>query len=359
MALSWMAFRTKELQIYPGNDFYIYAYSDTADGGSSRAQVLENHGIIQFIYRLSSGFAYPYAGMGLDLTEKDLIKNPVKFLDFSKYDTLKVTLRSTLSDELRIQILTHDPDLSNNESSLSYRHLLHHTPTNRRWDTYSVAIQDFVIPEWWFSSNFLKAEQSNKFLERVSNIDFQNSSRMMMGFSDTVEIKSISAVGKNSLLGFGLIIFAGIFLAGAYSLKRIENQRKKIEKELQFVKNRNFAYSSSKKLTLGSQSVKDTAEIVNFIGENYLDSELNLESTCKAIGINRNRLTHLLREEMGLTFKSYLIELRLKEAARLLKTTDLQVAEISQQVGFGNISNFNRNFKDFFKKTPNEYRKKS
>lgn len=310
LALSWMAFRTKELQIYPGNDFYIYAYSDTADGGSSRAQVLENHGIIQFIYRLSSGFAYPYAGMGLDLTEKDLIKNPVKFLDFSKYDTLKVTLRSTLSDELRIQILTHDPDLSNNESSLSYRHLLHHTPTNRRWDTYSVAIQDFVIPEWWFSSNFLKAEQSNKFLERVSNIDFQNSSRMMMGFSDTVEIKSISAVGKNSLLGFGLIIFAGIFLAGAYSLKRIENQRKKIEKELQFVK-------------------------------------------------NRNRLTHLLREEMGLTFKSYLIELRLKEAARLLKTTDLQVAEISQQVGFGNISNFNRNFKDFFKKTPNEYRKKS
>ncbi|NLG39720.1 MAG: helix-turn-helix transcriptional regulator, partial [Fibrobacter sp.] len=59
----------------------------------------------------------------------------------------------------------------------------------------------------------------------------------------------------------------------------------------------------------------------------------------------------------GMTFSSYVNEIRLKEACRLLIETDLQVIEISINIGFGNVSHFNKVFKQTYQKTPLEYRR--
>ena len=53
---------------------------------------------------------------------------------------------------------------------------------------------------------------------------------------------------------------------------------------------------------------------------------------------------------------AYLIFLRMKLAASLLKATDQPVAGISEQVGFESITSFNRHFQKYFSMSPRAYR---
>lgn len=59
---------------------------------------------------------------------------------------------------------------------------------------------------------------------------------------------------------------------------------------------------------------------------------------------------------LGVTFRQYLIEQRVKQAARYLVSTDWSVAHIGAEVGFSSLSNFNAKFKSILRVTPREYR---
>lgn len=52
----------------------------------------------------------------------------------------------------------------------------------------------------------------------------------------------------------------------------------------------------------------------------------------------------------------YLIRMRLEKACEKLVQTNQSVQEIASQVGFTNLSNFNRQFKQHFHLTPRQYR---
>ena len=58
----------------------------------------------------------------------------------------------------------------------------------------------------------------------------------------------------------------------------------------------------------------------------------------------------------GDSFTSYVNDRRLAEAAEALRQTDDKILTISQDAGFTNLSNFNRQFKKRYGVTPREYR---
>ena len=60
---------------------------------------------------------------------------------------------------------------------------------------------------------------------------------------------------------------------------------------------------------------------------------------------------------MGTSFINYLKDYRLTMAARLLQSSDSSVLNIAAEVGFDNLSYFNRAFKEKFGVTPLKYRK--
>ena len=66
-----------------------------------------------------------------------------------------------------------------------------------------------------------------------------------------------------------------------------------------------------------------------------------------------NRLFHSLFRE---TPHEYVTALRLFEARRLLRTTDLQLGEVAVTVGFQQASSFSRLFKQRYGMSPREYR---
>ena len=58
----------------------------------------------------------------------------------------------------------------------------------------------------------------------------------------------------------------------------------------------------------------------------------------------------------GDSFISYINDRRLTDAAEALRRTDDKILTISEDAGFTNLSNFNRQFKKRYGMTPREYR---
>ena len=63
------------------------------------------------------------------------------------------------------------------------------------------------------------------------------------------------------------------------------------------------------------------------------------------------------KNTMGTSFIDYLNEYRLTMASRLLLSSESSILAVSEEVGFDNLSYFNRTFKRHFGTTPSAYRK--
>lgn len=68
--------------------------------------------------------------------------------------------------------------------------------------------------------------------------------------------------------------------------------------------------------------------------------------------------SRFFRRATNRTFRSFLNEVRIGHASRLLLETDRTVAEVCYESGFGNLSNFNRQFLKLRKISPRAYRRK-
>ncbi len=58
-----------------------------------------------------------------------------------------------------------------------------------------------------------------------------------------------------------------------------------------------------------------------------------------------------------MSFSDYLKNIRLEKAKELLVKSDLNLSEISQAIGYSDISYFSRIFKKEFQMTPSKYRR--
>ena len=77
-----------------------------------------------------------------------------------------------------------------------------------------------------------------------------------------------------------------------------------------------------------------------------------------SLGISEGHFQRLFRQHAGMTFNAYLTQTRVGAACRLLIETSDYIHAICYQVGFNNIANFNRRFKDIKGETPSAYRRR-
>lgn len=67
-------------------------------------------------------------------------------------------------------------------------------------------------------------------------------------------------------------------------------------------------------------------------------------------------LSSHFHEKTGKTLSSYINEMKINEAMRLLKTDQLSLAEISAALGYSSQNYFHKVFQNLIGMTPNEYR---
>lgn len=89
----------------------------------------------------------------------------------------------------------------------------------------------------------------------------------------------------------------------------------------------------------------------------HFQRKLTLQEIADANFISRHALSLGFKEMVGITFKEYLLLFRITEAKKLLVTTDLSVSQIAERVGYVNVNNFLKIFKEREHITPLQYRK--
>lgn len=67
-------------------------------------------------------------------------------------------------------------------------------------------------------------------------------------------------------------------------------------------------------------------------------------------------LARRFADEMGMTWREVLRQIRIMNAVEALATTDAQVTEIAMSVGYGSLSGFNAAFRQQMQMSPTEYR---
>lgn len=86
------------------------------------------------------------------------------------------------------------------------------------------------------------------------------------------------------------------------------------------------------------------------------DTTFDVSVFCKAIGISRSGLHQKIKALTNMSTTEFIRSIKLKKAALLIKQQNGRIEDIAFQVGFNDLSYFNRCFKKQFGLTPKKYR---
>ncbi|MET3557047.1 AraC-like DNA-binding protein [Streptococcus rupicaprae] len=96
--------------------------------------------------------------------------------------------------------------------------------------------------------------------------------------------------------------------------------------------------------------------IIEFIQSNY-HRHLTIKDLADFAGYSETHFMTFFKQQTGTSAMDFIIQHRLLVATRELKDTVKSVLRISEEVGFNNLSNFNRQFRNYYHQTPSQYRK--
>ncbi|AZN43122.1 response regulator transcription factor [Paenibacillus albus] len=95
-----------------------------------------------------------------------------------------------------------------------------------------------------------------------------------------------------------------------------------------------------------------------YIKEHMSDETISLQTLADHYHFSRNYFSSWFKNHAGLNFRNYLTQVRMTAAAKLLGS-DHKVYEVALAVGFHDVKYFNRVFKEYYKLTPEAYRRKN
>ena len=97
------------------------------------------------------------------------------------------------------------------------------------------------------------------------------------------------------------------------------------------------------------------SKIMLYIAEN-INRQVTVTELSRLIGYNPQYFIRLFHQTVGTTPRQYIINFRLKEAVRLLKT-NVSISEVAEMTGYGDLKTFGRSFKAKFGVTPTQFRR--
>ena len=75
------------------------------------------------------------------------------------------------------------------------------------------------------------------------------------------------------------------------------------------------------------------------------------------MNVTPSHLSNLFKKETGNNFSSYLTDVRMQAAGKLLKSPDMLIYEVAEKTGYSNGGYFGKAFKKYWGVSPEEYKK--
>ena len=95
---------------------------------------------------------------------------------------------------------------------------------------------------------------------------------------------------------------------------------------------------------------------VDYISKHYAEN-IVLDEVAESVHISPYYLSHLFRDELGITFIEYVTRMRVERAKQLLSDSSRTVSDVAREVGYDDAGYFSRVFKKVTGRTPVAYRK--
>lgn len=99
-----------------------------------------------------------------------------------------------------------------------------------------------------------------------------------------------------------------------------------------------------------------TRNAEQYIREHYSDPDTSVENLCSYLHVSPAYFSTVFKRESGMSFVSYLTDVRLQKAMELLNVTDDKTYIIAQKVGYTEPNYFSYVFKKKFGVSPSKYR---
>lgn len=105
-----------------------------------------------------------------------------------------------------------------------------------------------------------------------------------------------------------------------------------------------------------SRNTRLMDSIVAYIGERFRDANLSCYAVASHFNVSESYLSQFFKEQSGETFSSYVEQLRLSLARRLIAEGTLSIERIAEQTGYNSTHSFRRAFKRVVGVSPSSYK---
>ncbi|WP_298535621.1 hybrid sensor histidine kinase/response regulator transcription factor [uncultured Algibacter sp.] len=158
----------------------------------------------------------------------------------------------------------------------------------------------------------------------------------------------------------GLEVGADSYISKPFHVKHLKVALRELLKQRALLKEK-FSLGSNHVLEGSNNTNKfETAfleKIESIIAENMNNTQFGVTELGEALNFSRMQLYRKLKSISGMAANEFIREFRIKQAAKYIKETDMNISEIAYDVGFNNLSYFTKCFKQVYKTSPSKYAK--
>lgn len=144
-------------------------------------------------------------------------------------------------------------------------------------------------------------------------------------------------------------------------LSQYENYEEETEQRLltmmyYLLNNFHYLFYEEESLREDDLELERYHRIVRYITDNYKE-RVSLQEIAEQEFLTSQYLSYKIKNTFGHGFNDFLNHTRVEESIKLLLSTERNITEISEEVGFSHVRYYNRHFKIHYKMSPSEYRK--
>ena len=134
------------------------------------------------------------------------------------------------------------------------------------------------------------------------------------------------------------------------SIKNLIESREKLRQL--FINN---TYHNPNEITTNNRDAEFLEKLLKYVDEHIDEPDLNINSLAQIFAMSRSTFFRKIKAITGTTGKDFIDSIRLKKAAHLLISSNMNISEVAYTVGHSNPQYFSKWFKAFYKVSPSEY----
>jgi AraC-like DNA-binding protein len=218
-----------------------------------------------------------------------------------------------------------------------------------------------------FMSHIIRSTSAIPLIQYIFHFDLNyDEKRSLLNFTTAARFQNTDSVEREMQLA-SIIPISHIQVADRIEMKKkflllhkqFQERRpghllltKAICLELLYLFFKNQADFNEGKMTKGWAFIE---RAIQYIHDSYQDPHLNNVSISKYVGVSTNHLSHLFKQQLGISIHKYVTHIRIEQAKCWIMEGEHTLTEISEKVGFSSIHLFSRSFKAAVGITPSRF----